>query len=78
MGIHPELSTVCHDVEGLTVLMMCDDNPVGHRRCGQLGHLFAKFADVVACLAQGELEFLILSSESSDLALGIQQTVLGG
>ena len=59
MQAHPHLATAGEDVDR-AVLVLADDDAVGAGRLSELFNLVAQGGDVLACLAQGVAELLVL------------------
>jgi len=69
------LATVRHDVER-TVVVATENDSVPGRRLGELLHFLAESRHVIACLAQGERELLVVGDRSRELPLGLEQPLL--
>ena len=72
--LHADLSARRHDVDG-PVVVASEQRPVRGRRLGQLVDLVAQRRDVVAGLAQGEGQLLVLRDRLGELPLGIEQSL---
>jgi hypothetical protein len=75
--LDPHLATTGEDVDG-AVVVVAEEGRVGRRRLGELLDLFAQRGDVLACLAQGVGELLVLGDRLGELALGLEQPLLEG
>ena len=73
----PHLAAAGEDVDG-AVVVLADDDAVGRRRLGELVDLVAQRGDVLARLAQGVAELLVLGDGLGQLALGLEQPLLEG
>ena len=76
MGTDPQLAPIGNDVIRVGIVVTSDYDPIRHWRRGELGHLFPEFADVVAGLAEGELQFFVLGRQTRDVTLGVEQPLL--
>ena len=74
---HPHLATAGEDVDG-AVVVAAEEGAVGRRRLGELLDLLAQRGDVLARLAQGVGELLVLGDRLGELALGLEQALLEG
>ena len=72
---HLHLAAAGEDVDR-AVVVLADDHAVGRRRLGELVDLVAQRGDVLARLAQGVAELLVLGDGLGQLALGLQQPLL--
>ena len=74
---HADLAAAGEHVDG-AVVVVPDDRAVGRRRLGELVDLLAQRGDVVARLAEGVGELLVLGDRLGQLALGLEQPLLEG
>ena len=73
----PDLAAGREHVDG-AVVVAGEERAVGRRRLGELLHLAAQLGDVLARLAEGVGELLVLGDGLGQLALGLQQALLEG
>ena len=71
----PHLAAAGEHVDG-AVVVLADDDAVGRRRLGELVDLVAQRGDVLARLAQGVGQLLVLRHRLGQLALGLEQPLL--
>ena len=69
------LRPLVEHVDG-AVVVLADDHAVGRRRLGELVDLVAERGDVLAGLAKGVAELLVLRDGLGQLALGLEQALL--
>ena len=69
------LAAAGEDVDG-AVVVLADDDAVRRRRLGELVDLVAQRGDVLARLAQGVAQLLVLGDGLGQLALGLEQPLL--
>ena len=74
---HPHLAAARVHVDGV-VVVDGGDGAVGRRRLRELLDLFAQRGDVVARLAEGVGQLLVLGDRLGQLALGLEQALLEG
>ena len=72
---HPHLAAAGEHVDG-AVVVAAEQRAVGGRRLGELVDLFAQRGDVLARLAQGVGQLLVLGHGLGELALGLEQALL--
>ena len=79
LGVHGDahLAAGGEDVDG-AVVVGAEERAVGRRRHRELLDLFAERRDVLAGLAQGRREALVLGDGLGQLALGLEQALLEG
>ena len=77
LGVHRDahLAAAGEHVDG-AVVVVAEQRAVGRRRLGELVDLLAQRGDVVARLAQGVGELLVLRHRLAQLALGLEQPLL--
>ena len=75
MERYPHLAAAREHVDGAVVVGL-EEGAVGRRRLGELVDLLAQRRDVLACLAQGVGEFLVLRHRLGQLALGLEELLL--
>ena len=77
VGVHRDahLPAAAVDVDG-AVVVRAEQRPVGGRRLGELLDLLAERGDVLARLAQGVRELLVLRDGLGQLALRLEEALL--
>ena len=77
MQPHPHLAATGEHVDG-AVVVLADDHAIRRRWLRELVDLVAQRGDVLARLAEGVAQLLVLGDRLGELALGLQQSLLEG